>query len=63
MVKQDLLNVEFSKRDLEFLEMLLNKELEDLEAGISEYQDFPDYYIKKIRSILDKLGLGEYYTT
>jgi len=55
--------VEFHKRDLEFLEMLLNKELEELEAGISEYQEFPDYYIKKIRSILDKLGLGEYYTT
>ena len=41
--------------------MLLNKELEDLEAGISEYQEFPDYYIKKIRRILEQLGLSEYY--
>ena len=54
--------VKFNKRDLEFLEMLLNKELEELEAGISEYQEFPDYYIKKIRRILDKLDLSEYYT-
>ena len=35
--------------------MILTKELDDLEAGISEYQEFPDYYIKKIRRILDKL--------
>ena len=50
MVKFDL-----HERDLEFLEMILTKELDDLEAGISEYQEFPDYYIKKIRRILDKL--------
>ena len=50
MVKFDL-----HELDLEFLEMVLIKELDELEAGISEYQEFPDYYIKKIRRILDKL--------
>ena len=56
MVKFDL-----HELDLEFLEMVLIKELDELEAGISEYQEFPDYYIKKIRRILEQLGLSEYY--
>jgi len=50
-----LVKFDLHELDLEFLEMVLIKELDELEAGISEYQEFPDYYIKKIRRILDKL--------
>ena len=54
--------IKFSKRELETLESILNKELEDLESGVSEYQEFADYYIRQIRSILKEVGLSEYYT-
>ena len=52
----------FDFDDNAFLEKLLNNELEALEAGESEFQQYAEYYIKKIRGILDKMGLSGYYT-